>query len=240
MAEKKNSGHLMPAPAIRQNSMDNVSNSTSDLVSDTSDWKATKKQAAFLDALAKIGLNRTIRAVCKEAECDPSSYHLWMKQRGFLTACSEVAHRIIQTAVPMTLSAMGQKAASGDTSAARLILQTAGLVGSGGTEVHIGDRVNQQLNQYQQRPGQGQHQYGDHRDFVLRATDAKQFEIIKAVSEKVAAEIAAAEAKGEPGLTDQEHLLAIKLASEKVMAEDVAAGQGEVIDVTPVQSSEAD
>ena len=79
-----------------------------------------------------------------------------------------------------------------------------------------------------------------YRDLVLRAADAKQFEIIKAVSNKVAAELAAAEAKGEPGLTDQEPLLTIKLAAEKVMAEDVAAGQGAVIDVTPVEAAEAD
>ena len=232
MAEKK-IGHLMTVPEIRQNPTDLVSGSASDSASDVSDWKPTKKQAAFLVALSKIGLNRNIRAVCKDADVHPSTYYEWIKDQSFLVACSEVARRIIQTAVPMTLSAMGQKAAGGDTSAARLILQTAGLVGSGGTEVHVGDLIRNQLNVHGQPP----QAHGDHRDFVYRADNPEQFERLKVVADKVAAEVAACEARGEPEFTDQEHLLMIKMAAEQG---DKLSAESAVIDVTPIEQGEAD
>ena len=238
MAEKKNSGHLMPLPEIRQNPTGLVSGSASEV----SDWRPTKKQAAFLIALSQIGLNRTVRAVCEEANVHPSTYYEWIKDQSFLDACGEVARRIIQTAVPMTLSAMGQKAADGNTSAARLILQTAGMVGSGGTEVHVGDRIRNQLNVHGQQPGRQAH--GDHRDVVFRAANATEFGITVEIGERLAAEMLARAERGEPELTDEQQLRSIKIATELVISErsakEAEEAEAPVIDITPTEQGEAD
>ena len=242
MTEKKNAGHLMPVPAVRQDLISPASNAASNSIIEAPVWEPTKKQALFLEALAEVGLNRTIKAVCEEAGCTPASYHLWKKQPGFLMACQEVACQIVQTAVPMTLSAMGQEAAGGNTSAARLILQAAGLIGSGCTEVHFGDKIGRQLNVHGQQPGQQPQGYGDHRDVVFRAADPSQFDIAVEIGNRVAAEMLAREERGEPELTDMQQLAAIKRGSELVIAERAAkeAGQAEVIDVPPIEQAETD
>ena len=143
----------------------------------------------------------------------------------------------MKTAVPMTLSAMGQKAAGGDTSAARLILQTAGLVGSGGTEVHVGDRIRNQLNVHGQQP----QAHGDHRDIVFRAANAAEFEITVEIGNMMAAEMLAREERGEPALTDEQQLRSIKIATEKVISQradnaiKAEAADAPMIDVTPTE-----
>ena len=116
-----------------------------------------------------------------------------------------------------------------------------GVVGSG-VNVHVGDKIDKQLNQY---PGQkpGQQQYGDHRDIVFRATNEAEFKIAMEVGGKVAAEFAEREKSGGEPVSNEAHLLAIKLASERVVSTREAAtrtGAAPTIDVTPVEAAEAD
>jgi hypothetical protein len=225
---RKKTGHLMPYE--NQNAL---------TVKAEGDFQLNNNQKAFLEIAMQSGPKRTDKAMCHEAGITPQTLCAWRKQPGFMAAWEDLPVKIIKRRLPNASSALMDEAEGGNVAAVKLALQAGGVVSSGAAQVHVGDVVAQQLNQY---PGQrpGQQVYGDHRDFVLRADNAEQFKIIQAVSEKVAAEISTAEAKGEPKLTDQEHLLTIKLAAEKVMAEEVVAGQGEVIDVTPIQSTEAD
>ncbi len=236
---KKKSRHLMPVPEPVQDLTDSVSNPVSNSVSN---WEPTPKQSALLAAAGKIGLGLTITAVCKKAGVSRERFYQSMKQPGFVARWNELARQIVQTAVPGAASAMGQKAADGDTTAARLIFQAGKLIGSG-MDVHIGDRIDKQLTLQRNQPP-----YGDHRDIIFRAKNMAEFEICKKIGEGVAVEVAAMEAKGETPLTNEQHLLAIKLGTEKAIAdnaakeaaEEVAAGQGEVIDVTPAGAAEED
>ena len=117
------------------------------------------------------------------------------------------------------------------------------MVGSGGVNLHLGDKINKQLHVHGQQPGQ--QAYDDHRGVVFRARDEREFKITVEVGERVAAEMLEREARGEPALTDQQQLLAIKVGTEKVIAERDAkeaaseAADAPVIDVTP-EATEAD
>ncbi len=224
MAEKK-TGHLVATSESGQNLTDSVSNPVSNSVSN---WEPTPKQSALLAAAGEIGLGLTITAVCKKAGVSRERFYQSMKQPGFVARWNELARQIVQTAVPGAASAMGQKAAEGDTASARLIFQAGGVIGSGGVNLHFGDNVTQQLNVQGNQPP-----YGDHRDLVFRAQNMKEFEIVKKVTDKVVDEVAAAEAKGDPVLTGYEQLLAIKLSTERLIAD------ADVIDVEAVEVAEA-
>ena len=234
----KKTGHLMPVPDTGQNLTDKVSGTVSDSVSD---WVPTPKEAALLEAAGKIGLNRTVSVICEEAGVSRETYYQARKKAGFRAAWAKVACQVIEAGSPGVAGAVTQKAIDGDMTAARLHLQASGMIGSGGMNVHIGDKIDKQLNQY---PGQ---QYGDHRDFVFRAKDMGEFKISMEVADGVAAEMLKREARGEPPLTNQQELLAIKLGTEEVIRErekaakaaETAAGKGEVIDVEVVEVAEA-
>ncbi len=77
---------------------------------------------------------------------------------------------------------MGQKAVEGDTTAARLIFQANGLIGSGGTEIHIGNRIGQQLN------------IANHLS-IPRADNMQEWRALRKAMEANMAETAEAEAK---------------------------------------------
>ena len=241
MTEK--TGHLMPLQKTGHNLTDSVSDTVSDKVSD---WKPTPKEAALLEAAGKIGLNRTVSAICEEAEVSRETYYQAQKKPGFRAAWADKARQVVETGLPGVTAAVTQKAIDGDMTAARIALQAAGIIGSGGMSLHVGDVVGQQLNQYPNQPP-GQQAYGDHRDLVFRAKNMEEFEISKEVGERIAAEMLEREERGEPVLTTEQHLLAIKIGTERVIAEraakeaeKVVAGPGEVIDVTSIEPAEAD
>ena len=134
MAEEK-SRHLMPVSDTGQNLTAKVSE-------DLSDWQPTPKEAALLEAAGKIGLNRGVTAICEEAETSRETYYQAQKKLGFRRAWADVARQVMESGSPGVSAAVTQKAIGGDMTAARLHLQATGAIGSGGTEVHFGDKIS--------------------------------------------------------------------------------------------------
>ena len=234
-------GHLMSLSDTGQNLTDKVSDTVSE---DLLDWEPTRKEAALLEAAGKIGLNRSVSAICEEAETSRETYYQAQKKPGFRAAWADKARQVMESGSPGVSAAVTQKAIGGDMMATRLHLQATGAIGSG-VNVHLGDKIKNPLNQYNQQPGQ--QVYGDHRDIVFRAANEEEFKITMEIGERVAAEMLEREERGEPPLTDAQQLQAIKIGTEKVIAEraakeaeEVVAGLSEVIDVTSVEVAEAD
>ena len=226
---RKKTGHLMVS--------ENQNNS---MVKADSDFQLNNNQKAFLEVAMQSGPKVTDKAMCQQAGITPQTLCAWRKQPGFMAAWEDLPMKIIKRRLPNASTALMDEAEDGNVAAVKLALQAGGVVGSGGVNLHLGDKIDKQLHVHGQQPGQ--QVYDDHRGVVFRAADAAEFQITVEVGERVAAEMLKREERGEPPLTDQQHLLAIKIGTEKVIAERAAkeAEEVEVIDVTPVEATEAD
>lgn len=91
-------------------------------------WTPTSKQKAVLLAAMEVGLNRTITAVCLEARIDRKSFYRWLKDKQFRDAWEQAWHGNIQHHLPGVISAQLEKALAGDTAAARLVADLAGVL----------------------------------------------------------------------------------------------------------------
>ena len=232
---EKNTGHLMP-----------LENQNALTVKADSDFQLNNNQKAILEIAMRSGPKRTDKAMCEEAGITPQTLCAWRKQPGFMAAWEGLPLKIIRRRLPNASNALMDEAEDGNVAAVKLALQAGGVVSSGAAQVHVGDVVAQQLNQYPgQRPGQQVH--GDHRDLVFRAANEEEFKITMEIGERVAAGMLEREERGEPPLSDAQQLQAIKIGTEKVIAEraakeaeEVVAGRSEVIDVTSVEVAESD
>ena len=179
MAPMKKTGHLTAIPETGQN----LTNAASDPLSGkVLDWQPSLKQAAVLAEAAKGGLGRTITAVCQAAGVSRDSFYRWMREDGFRNAWREVACQIVEVGLPGVTNAVVQEAISGNMTAARLHLQASGMIGSGGVNLHVGDKIDKQLN------------VATHLDLIPRASNMTEWLAIKKAMEKAMAEAEAEEA----------------------------------------------
>jgi hypothetical protein len=92
------------------------------------EWRPRPKQRAVLDAAMEVGTERTIVAVCREAQVDRKTFYRWLDiDPGFKAAWEEVWHGSIRRHLPGVISAMVDRAQSGDVQAARLLADIYGL-----------------------------------------------------------------------------------------------------------------
>ena len=111
-----------------------------DTVQNGTKWRPKPKQKAALEAAQKSGLDRSITAVCEDAKVPRTTFYRWLdNDPGFKLAWNEVWHAAIERHMPTIVSAMIAKARKGDTSAARLIAELAGVMKQ--VVEHSGDMV---------------------------------------------------------------------------------------------------
>ncbi len=102
---------------------------TSAAESADSEWEPSPKQIDFLNAAIKAGLNRNIAAVCRDAGVSRVAFYSWLKQPGFAAFWEAMPRRLISAHTPGVMAAMVRKGQEGDTAAAKLLFQAAGLIG---------------------------------------------------------------------------------------------------------------
>lgn len=91
------------------------------------EWKATPKQRAMLEAGAEAGLNRSISAVCKDAGSDRTTFYRWLeKDENFKKAWEGVWYGAVKRHLPGVVMAQIYKALEGDTRAAEFVAKMAG------------------------------------------------------------------------------------------------------------------
>lgn len=90
-------------------------------------WMPTPKQAAVLEAAQEAGLNRTITAICDTAGVTRKSFYQWLKDEDFQTAWRSVWQDALGRHLPGVVAAQVAKALEGDTPAARLVADLAGV-----------------------------------------------------------------------------------------------------------------
>lgn len=93
------------------------------------EWHPTPKQAAVLEAAQEAGLNRSIVALCEAAHVDRKSFYRWLKyDPDFKAAWEEIWTHSIRRHLPGIVAAQVAKALDGDTPAARLLADLAGVL----------------------------------------------------------------------------------------------------------------
>lgn len=93
------------------------------------EWHPTPKQAAVLEAAQEAGLNRSIVALCEAAHVDRKSFYRWLKDvPEFKAAWEEIWTHSIRRHLPGIVAAQVAKALDGDTPAARLLADLAGVL----------------------------------------------------------------------------------------------------------------
>lgn len=105
-------------------------------------WKPKPKQKKVLKAALKPEYNRTITAICEEAEIQRQTFYTWIeKDEGFRNAWNEVWEWSIDRYMPSMVAAQIKKAQDGDTAALRVLSDLSGRmkriidVTSGGKEI---------------------------------------------------------------------------------------------------------
>ncbi len=94
----------------------------------TTEWTPTLKQAALLEAAQEAGLNRSITLMCTAAGVDRTSFYRWLRNDPeFAAAWRSVWRDAIGRHLPGVVAAQLAKALDGDTSAARLVADLAGV-----------------------------------------------------------------------------------------------------------------
>ena len=139
------------------------------------DFRPSNNQKALLAVAMKCGMNRNIRAMCREANISHVSFYSWLKIPGFAALWRDLPVKVIQTYLPNASAALMAKAIGGDVAAIKLAMQAAKIVGSGAVEVHVGDKIGQQLNV-------------THLDLIPRADNHEQFLAIKRAMEQAMAD----------------------------------------------------
>ena len=92
-------------------------------------WTPTLRQARVLTAATDAGLNRTIAAVCAEAGIAPSTFYRWYDRTPeFKDAWDNIWKAALARHLPGVITAQLHKAQTGDTQAARLIADIAGII----------------------------------------------------------------------------------------------------------------
>ena len=100
-----------------------------DAVQNGTIWRPKPKQRAVLEAAQKAGIDRSITAVCEDAGVPRTTFYRWLdNDAGFGAAWNGVWHGAIERHMPTIVSAMIMKARKGDTAAARLIAELAGVM----------------------------------------------------------------------------------------------------------------
>jgi hypothetical protein len=90
-------------------------------------WKPTPRQRRVLEAAQKVGLDRTITAVCNEAGVNRRTFYRWLeKNKDFHDAWDNVWRRTITKYMPSVVAAMASKAKKGNVSAAKLLADLSG------------------------------------------------------------------------------------------------------------------
>ena len=65
-----------------------------------SNWEPSPRQVDVLNAALNSGLNRTVSAVCRDADVSRVSFYNWMKQPGFAAAWAELPRKVISASMP--------------------------------------------------------------------------------------------------------------------------------------------
>ncbi len=87
----------------------------------------TPKQNAMLEAAMKVGIGRSITMMCKEADVSRPTFYDWMKNDpNFVAEWEALPMKMVNKHLPGIISAQLFVARTGDTKAARLMLDYAG------------------------------------------------------------------------------------------------------------------
>ena len=97
------------------------------------DERLTPRQLAVLEAASEAGMKRTIVAVCQECRVPRSRFYDWLnKNEAFRAAWEAAWHGTIRRHLPGIVAAQLHKALDGDTVAARLLMEAAGVLDQAG------------------------------------------------------------------------------------------------------------
>ena len=147
-----------------------------------SDWELNNNQKRFLEIAMQSGPKRTDKSMCEETGITPQTLCAWRKQPGFIAAWEALSLKIIKRRLPNASSALMDEAEGGNVAAIKVALQAARIIGSGGVQVHVGDKIDRQMNVV------------SHLDLIARANNFQEFKAIKRAMEQSMAESAAEEA----------------------------------------------
>ena len=90
-------------------------------------WKPKPKQKKVLEAAQKPDFNRTITAICEEAEIQRQTFYTWIKKdEDFRKAWNEVWKWGIDRYMPGMVAAQVKKALQGDTYAVKYLSELSG------------------------------------------------------------------------------------------------------------------
>lgn len=95
----------------------------------STEWAPTPRQAKVLEAAQEAGLNRNISTICEEAGVNRTSFYRWLKEdTGFKAAWQDIWRSSITRHMPAVVAAQVRKAEEGDTNAAKLLSDLAGVL----------------------------------------------------------------------------------------------------------------
>jgi AcrR family transcriptional regulator len=92
-------------------------------------WRPTARQAKVLEAASLAGVGRTITAICEEAGVPARTFYNWLRDDpDFKTAWEDSWRVSLKRHLPGVIAAQIDRAINGDTKAARLLADVAGLI----------------------------------------------------------------------------------------------------------------
>lgn len=95
------------------------------------DWTPTPNQARLLDAAVECGLGRSITDICKRAGVSRPVFYRAMEKPEFKAAWGATWQEAIKHHLPGIVAAQVHQALEGETPAARLLLEAAGVLKQG-------------------------------------------------------------------------------------------------------------
>jgi hypothetical protein len=133
------------------------------------DWAPSPKQAALLNAAIRVGFDRNISAICRQAGVSRDLFYASMRQPEFAAAWERLPRDMLRTHMPAVVAAVVSKAKQGDLKAAAMLFDAFGLIGGASA---VGQKVDISFNTVP----------------VRRAADIDEFRVIaQVIDERLAA-----------------------------------------------------
>lgn len=96
------------------------------------EWVPTSQQAKFLEAATECGFDRNLTAVAKAAGVPRRTVYNWLERdEGFKNSWENLWKTTLSRHVPGVVAALVKRAQGGDPTAAKLVLEMAGILKRG-------------------------------------------------------------------------------------------------------------
>lgn len=99
------------------------------MAQNSTEWRPKPRQKKILEEAQEAGLHRSVTVICEEAGIPRRTFYNWLKDDPeFADAWESIWRCAISKHLPGVIAAQIKKALTGDTAAARLLADLAGVI----------------------------------------------------------------------------------------------------------------